>query len=66
MREEAMLGPWKEERDVPGYLVVKNSPSNAGRAGSIPGWGMKIPHTLRPKNQNIKPKQCCKKFNKVF
>ena len=25
--------------------MVKNPPSNAGDAGSIPGWGTKIPHT---------------------
>ena len=25
--------------DFPGGLVVKNLPSNAGDAGSIPGWG---------------------------
>ena len=24
--------------------MVKNLPSNAGDAGSIPGWGTKIPH----------------------
>ena len=24
--------------------MVKNPPSNAGEAGSIPGWGIKIPH----------------------
>ena len=31
-------------RDFPGGPVVKNPPSNAGDAGSIPGWGAKIPH----------------------
>ena len=31
-------------RDFPGGPVVKNLPSNAGNAGSIPGWGAKIPH----------------------
>ena len=46
--------------------MVKTSPSNAGGAGSIPGWGAKIPHASRPKNQNIKQKQYCKKFNKAF
>ena len=30
--------------DFPGGPVVKNPPSNAGDAGSIPGWGTKIPH----------------------
>ena len=28
----------------PGGPVVKNPPSNAGDAGSIPGQGTKIPH----------------------
>ena len=32
--------------------------------GSILGQGAKIPHALRPKNQNIKQKQYCNKFNK--
>ena len=31
-------------RDFPGGPVVKNLPSNAGDAGSIPGRGNKIPH----------------------
>ena len=35
----------------PGSPAVKTSPSNAGGAGLIPGWGAKIPHALRPKNQ---------------
>ena len=32
--------------DFPGGPVVKNPPSNAGDAGSIPGWGTKIPHAV--------------------
>ena len=31
-------------RDCPGGPVVKILPSDAGCAGSIPGWGTKIPH----------------------
>ena len=31
-------------RDFSGGPVVKNPPSNAGDAGSIPGWGTKILH----------------------
>ena len=31
-------------RDFPGGSMVKNPPSSAGHAGSIPGWGTKIPH----------------------
>ena len=34
------------DRDFPGGLVVKNPPSNAGDAGSIPGRGTKITHAV--------------------
>ena len=34
----------KNYKDFPGGSVVKNPPSNAGDAGSIPGRGTKIPH----------------------
>ena len=44
--------------------MVKTLPSGAGGAGSIPGWGAKIPNALWPKNQNIKQKQYCNKFKK--
>ena len=44
--------------------MVKTLPSDAGDVDSIPGWGAKIPHASRPKNQNIK--QYCNKFNKDF
>ena len=37
--------------------------SSAGRVGSIPG---QIANALWPKNQNIKQKQYCNKFNKDF
>ena len=53
-------------RDFSGGPVVKTSPSNAGGVGSIPGQGAKIPHALQPKNQNMKQKQYCNKFNKNF
>ena len=50
--------------------MVKTPPSNAGGLTSnvswIPGQGAKIPHALGPKNQNIKQKQYCNKFNKNF
>ena len=54
------------DRDFPGGPLIKTSPSNAGGEGSIPGQGAKIPHALWPKNQNIKQKQYCNKFNKDF
>jgi len=54
-------------RSFPGCSVVKTSPSNAGGVGSIPGWGAKIPHALRPKNkkQNKQQKQYCNRSNVV-
>ena len=52
--------------DFPGGPVVRTLPSSAGGAGSIPGRGAKIPHALRPKDQNIEQKRCCNKFNKDF
>ena len=52
--------------DFPGDPLVKTSPSNAGGACSIPGRATKIPHALGPKNQNIKQKQYCNKFNEDF
>ena len=33
-------------RDFPGDPQVKNPPSNTGDAGSISGWGTKIPHAM--------------------
>ena len=49
--------------DLPGGSVGKTSPFNAG---PIPGQGTKIPHTLPPKNQNIKQKRYCNKLNKYL
>ena len=56
----------RKERDLPGGPVGKTSPSKAGSTGSIPGWGAKIPRASRPKNQNVKQKQYCNKFNQDF
>ena len=39
---------------------------NAGGVGSIPGQGARIPLALGPKNQHIKQKQDCNKFNRDF
>ena len=44
-------------QDFPGDSVVNTSPSNAGSTGLIPGQGVKIPHALGPKYQNIKEKK---------
>ena len=43
--------------------MVKTLPSNAGGAGLVLGQGVKIPHSWWPKNQHIKEKQYCNKFN---
>ena len=56
----------KKIRDFPGGPVVKSPPANAEDSGSIPGQGAKIPHAWQPKDQNIKQKQYCSKFNKEF
>ena len=47
-----------------GCPVVKTSPSYTGGVGLIPGQAAMIPHASWPKNQNIKQKQYCNKFNK--
>ena len=55
-----VLPTTKEKTKLGTSLAVqKTSPSNAGAAGSIPGWGAKIPHASWPKNQNIQQKQYC-------
>ena len=57
---------WGRKRDYPDSPLVRTSPSNAEGVGLIPGQGTKIPHASGPKNQNIKQKQCCNRFNKDF
>ena len=47
-----------------GSPVVKTLPSNAVDVGLIPGQEAKIPHASLPKNQNMKQKHYCNKFNK--
>ena len=56
--------PRRDPRDFPAGPVAKTSLFSAEGAGSIPGQGIKVPHTLWPKKQNIK--QYCNKFNKDF
>ena len=57
---------FSNSRHFHGGSVVKISPSNAEGASLIPGWEAKISHASWPKNQNIKEKQYCTKFNKDF
>ena len=47
-----------QKRDFPSGLVVKNSPSNAGVLGSIPGGGTKIPRVagqISPRTATTEP-----------
>ena len=46
--------------------MVMTLPSNAEDTGPLPGWEAKILHVSRPRNQYIKQRQYCKKFNKDF
>ena len=57
-----------KNRDLPGGLVIETSPSKAGDAGSVPDWGVKIPHASQPKKpkHKKKKKQYCNRFNKDF
>ena len=54
--------------DFLGGPVVKPLPSSAGVGGLIPVWGAKISHASQPKtkNQNMKQRQSCNKFNKAL
>ena len=52
--------------DFPGGPVVETSSSKAVDVGLILGQGANIPHVSGPKNQHIKQKQYCNKFNKDF
>ena len=58
MERETFLTQETKVRGFLGGPVVKNSPSNAGDAGSIPGRGTKIPHAteqLSPCTTTTKP-----------
>ena len=44
----------------------EDSPFNAGGVSLIPGQRAKILHPVGPKNQSIKQKQYCSKFNIDF
>ena len=53
-------------RDVPGSPLVRlHFPVQEG-AGLTPDREAKVPHISWPKNQNMKQKQYCNKFNKDF
>ena len=49
----------KENGGFRGGLVVKNLSSNAGDSGWIPGWGIKIPHATRQKEEHHNYRRLC-------
>ena len=53
-----------EYRDLPGSPLGKTSLFNAGGIDVVPGQRAKIPRASQPKNQNMKQKKYCDKFNK--
>ena len=59
-------------RDSPSGPAVTFSPSIAGSVSSTSGWGAEIIYDSQPKqtnkqkNQNMKQKEYCNKFNKDF
>ena len=53
----------KAHWDFPGGPVVKTLPSSAGVVGLIPGQGVRCHMPRGQKDQNIKQKQYCNKFN---
>ena len=50
--------------DVTGDRSKLESDAVKNNTAQEPGMLAKIPHVCRPKNQNIKQKQHCNKFNK--
>ena len=46
--------------------MIKTSPSNAAGAALNSVRGVQIPHTSWLRNQNMKHKQYCNKFNKDY
>ena len=61
------MQPKKENwEDFSGGPVAESSPPNAGGVSLIPGQEAKIPHASGHKNNNIKQKQYCNKYNKEF
>ena len=54
------------EMNFLGGPVTKTSASNAGGMSLVPVQGTKILQASQAKNQNIKYKQYCNKFNRDF
>ena len=53
-KKNTQLTHIKAGKDARGSLASKTSPSRAGDAGSIPGWGAQIPLIPQSENQNTK------------
>ena len=52
---QTLIHGMKKCQDFPGGPVAETSPSNAGAAGSVPGWGAEVPHASQPKTTKRKP-----------
>ena len=52
--------------DVTGDRSKLKSDAVKNNTAQEPGMLAKIPHASRPKNQNIKQKQHCNRFNKEY
>ena len=56
-------------RTLPGSLVVKTLPSNAGGAGSVPDGAARVPHVIgvaKIKNKYNIINQLCFNFSEFF
>ena len=53
-KKNTQLTQIKAGKEDPGSPAAKTSPSRAGDAGSIPGWGAQIPLVPQSENQNTK------------
>lgn len=51
---------------MPSGPKVKIAPFDEEGAGSVPGQGVKTPRASQPKNQNMKQKLYCNKFNETY
>ena len=67
VRTVAREHPNKEiHQDLPGGQVVRNPPSSAGGAGSVPDGELRSRMPGCQKTQKVKQEQCCEKFSKHF
>ena len=64
--QTGILGSRADTRDFPGSPALRTLASNAGDAGSIPGWEAEILHAFPPKQKNKKTKKTQKQYHNKF